>query len=88
MLLYPRHAAAPRFGRAPGADRAARQGGTIMAEYITCQDEKGSVNISEDVVAVVVGAAMITGVYPVDKQTAWWQTFLEEIVFVSKFGWL
>ncbi|MBR4057700.1 MAG: Asp23/Gls24 family envelope stress response protein [Oscillospiraceae bacterium] len=29
-----------------------------MAEYITCQDEKGSVNISEDVVAVVVGAAI------------------------------
>ena len=29
-----------------------------MAEYITCQDEKGSVNISDDVVAVVVGAAV------------------------------
>lgn len=29
-----------------------------MAEYITCQDEKGSVNISDDVVAVVVSAAV------------------------------
>ena len=29
-----------------------------MAEYITCQDEKGSVNISDDVVAVMVSAAL------------------------------
>lgn len=29
-----------------------------MAEYITVQDEKGSVNISDDVVAVVVSAAV------------------------------
>lgn len=29
-----------------------------MAEYITCQDEKGSINISEDVIGVVVSAAV------------------------------
>lgn len=29
-----------------------------MAEYITCQEERGSINISEDVVAVVVSAAL------------------------------
>lgn len=29
-----------------------------MAEYITCQEEKGSINISEDVIAVMVTAAI------------------------------
>ena len=29
-----------------------------MAEYITCRDEKGSINISDDVIAVMVSAAL------------------------------
>lgn len=29
-----------------------------MAEYITCQEEKGSINISDEVIAVVANAAI------------------------------
>lgn len=29
-----------------------------MAEYITCRDEKGSINISDEVIAVVANAAI------------------------------
>jgi Uncharacterized protein conserved in bacteria len=30
-----------------------------MAEYITCNEENGSINISEDVIAVIVAAAAV-----------------------------
>ena len=30
----------------------------MVENYITCQDEKGSINISEDVIAVMVSAAI------------------------------